>query len=56
MTGWTAVAVLTALMLVVLVGVNVRLYRRMRAATVEGKRRSADAGQVVGADDPSRPG
>jgi hypothetical protein len=37
MTGWTAVAVITGLALLVLVGLNVRLYRAMKAATAKGR-------------------
>ncbi|MBB4085801.1 hypothetical protein ACLN6N_15965 [Sphingomonas carotinifaciens] len=37
MTGWRAVIILTALMLVVLIGVNVRLWRRMNAAVRKGR-------------------
>lgn len=36
MKGWTAVAVITALALIVLVGLNVRLYRAMKAAIAKG--------------------
>lgn len=41
MTGWPAVATTTGLMIVALTGFNVRLYRRMKAATAEAKRAAA---------------
>ncbi|WP_277998371.1 hypothetical protein [Sphingomonas liriopis] len=37
MKGWTAVAVITGLALVMLIGLNVRLYRAMKAATAKGR-------------------
>jgi hypothetical protein len=36
-TGWTAVAVFTGLMVVALIGFNVRLYRRMQDAVAAGR-------------------
>lgn len=38
MTGWPAVVVTTGLMTVAMVGFNIRLWRRMRAATEVAKR------------------
>jgi hypothetical protein len=37
MKGWTAVIVITGLALVMLIGLNVRLYRAMKAATAKGR-------------------
>ena len=41
MTGWPAVAATTGLMTVALVGFNIRLWRRMKAATAAAKRAAA---------------
>ena len=38
MTGWPAVFATTGLMTIALVGFNIRLWRRMRAATEAAKR------------------
>ncbi|MEG3092864.1 hypothetical protein [Sphingomonas sp. PB1R3] len=35
--GWTAVIVFTTLAVVMMVGVNVRMWRRMKAATMAAK-------------------
>jgi hypothetical protein len=35
--GWTAVIVFTTLAVVMMVGVNVRMWRRMKAATIAAK-------------------
>lgn len=42
MTGWTAVIVITGLAVIVLVGLNVGMYRAMRAASARGRQRSGD--------------
>jgi hypothetical protein len=42
-TGWPAVAATGGLVAVALVGLNVRLYRRSKAAIAEGYRRQAAA-------------
>ncbi|WP_343528400.1 hypothetical protein [Sphingomonas sp.] len=40
--GWTAVIVFTTLAVVMMIGVNVRMWRRMKAATAAAK---AEAGE-----------
>lgn len=51
--GWTAVIVFTTLAVVMMIGVNVRMWRRMKAATAAAK---ADAergeGEAACASDP----
>jgi hypothetical protein len=42
-TGWSAVAATGGLVAVALLGLNVRLYRRSRAAIAEGYRRQAES-------------
>lgn len=37
MKGWTAVIVITGLALVMLIGINVRLWRVMKAATAKAR-------------------
>ena len=49
--GWTAVIVFTTLAVVMMIGVNVRMWRRMKAATAAAK---ADA-ERGGAENPSDP-
>ena len=43
MTGWPAVVTTTGLMLVALTGFNLRLWRRMKAATAAARRAEARA-------------
>jgi hypothetical protein len=45
--GWTAVIVFTTLAVVMMVGVNVRMWRRMKAATAAAKaeREATEAGE-----------
>lgn len=45
--GWTAVIVFTTLAVVIMIGVNVRMWRRMKAATAAAK---ADAERGEGED------
>lgn len=49
--GWTAVIVFTTLAVVMMIGVNVRMWRRMKAATAAAK---ADAERGEG-ENPSDP-
>jgi hypothetical protein len=46
--AWTAVVVLTGLLLVMLVGVNVHLWRRMKAATAAARAEKERAGERDG--------
>ncbi|MEI5687439.1 MULTISPECIES: hypothetical protein [Sphingomonas] len=41
MKGWTAVVVITGLALVMLIGLNVRLWRMMKAATAKAREQQA---------------
>jgi len=50
--GWTAVIVFTTLAVVMMVGVNVRMWRRMKAATAAAK---ADAEREGGTVDRGEP-
>ena len=44
MKGWIAVIVITGLALVMLIGLNVRLYRAMKAATARGREQEQERG------------
>lgn len=57
--GWTAVIVFTALAVVMMVGVNVRMWRRMKAATLaakaEAEREDAGVSDLVDTVDTAEP-
>jgi F0F1-type ATP synthase assembly protein I len=52
-TGWPAVFATTGLMVVALLGFNIRLWRRMRAATEAAKREQAAKAAASEPDDRS---
>lgn len=48
MTGWPAVAATTGLLVIALIGLNVRLYRRLRAARAQAEAQARDRGDAGG--------
>jgi len=51
--GWTAVIVFTTLAVVMMVGVNVRMWRRMKAATAAAKADAEREGDTVDRGEPA---